>query len=80
MLHIMIICLTYMQSLMASKYNQFNERSQHDAHEFMSFLLDGLHEVCDLSVYCVCVRACVRACESVCECECECVCVCVFMF
>ena len=65
---------------MASKYNQFNERSQHDAHEFMSFLLDGLHEVCDLfviisiSVF-VCFVCCVCVCLCVYVLVCECVCV-----
>ena len=70
--------IIYSQNLVASKYNQFTERSQHDAHEFMSFLLDGLHEVCN-SVYicmCVCVFVCVCLCVcyvcAVCQSLCAC--------
>lgn len=29
---------------MAEKASQFANFAQHDAHEFMSFLIDGLHE------------------------------------
>ncbi|PAV89138.1 hypothetical protein WR25_14151 [Diploscapter pachys] len=32
------------KELVAEKANQFANFSQHDAHEFLSFLLDGLHE------------------------------------
>ena len=31
--------------MVAQKWNQFMGYAQHDAQEFMAFLLDGLHEV-----------------------------------
>lgn len=34
------------QDLVAKKASQFTGFAQHDAQEFMAFLLDGLHEVC----------------------------------
>lgn len=33
-----------MQAIVASKASQFTGYAQHDAQEFMAFLLDGLHE------------------------------------
>ncbi|KAK6043565.1 hypothetical protein COOONC_18930, partial [Cooperia oncophora] len=32
------------KELVAEKASQFANFAQHDAHEFLSFLLDGLHE------------------------------------
>lgn len=32
------------QAIVASKASQFTGYAQHDAQEFMAFLLDGLHE------------------------------------
>ena len=34
-----------LKDLVASKATQFTGHAQHDAQEFMAFLLDGLHEV-----------------------------------
>lgn len=34
----------YPQAIVASKASQFTGYAQHDAQEFMAFLLDGLHE------------------------------------
>lgn len=36
--------LFYSQAIVASKASQFTGYAQHDAQEFMAFLLDGLHE------------------------------------
>ena len=44
------------QNLIAQKASQFTGFAQHDAQEFMAFLLDGLHEVRgihDNLTYCV---------------------------
>ena len=35
----------FFQNLIAQKASQFTGFAQHDAQEFMAFLLDGLHEV-----------------------------------
>lgn len=37
-------CLSHAQAIVASKASQFTGYAQHDAQEFMAFLLDGLHE------------------------------------
>ena len=34
-----------LKTLVAKKFTQFTGYAQHDAQEFMAFLLDGLHEV-----------------------------------
>lgn len=34
----------FLQAIVASKASQFTGYAQHDAQEFMAFLLDGLHE------------------------------------
>lgn len=34
----------HLQAIVASKASQFTGYAQHDAQEFMAFLLDGLHE------------------------------------
>ena len=34
-----------LKSLLANRASQFSGYAQHDAQEFMAFLLDGLHEV-----------------------------------
>lgn len=39
--HTVIFCI---QAIVASKASQFTGYAQHDAQEFMAFLLDGLHE------------------------------------
>ena len=38
-------CVFVIQILVAQKQSSFAGYSQHDAEEFMEFLLDGLHEV-----------------------------------
>ena len=41
---IVTLCVV-LQNLIAMKASQFTGFAQHDAQEFMAFLLDGLHEV-----------------------------------
>lgn len=36
---------SHLKTLLAKKASQFSGYLQHDAQEFMAFLLDGLHEV-----------------------------------
>ena len=36
---------SHLKSLLANRASQFSGYAQHDAQEFMAFLLDGLHEV-----------------------------------
>lgn len=38
------LLLVSLQAIVASKASQFTGYAQHDAQEFMAFLLDGLHE------------------------------------
>ena len=40
----MLIPYLFIQAIVASKASQFTGYAQHDAQEFMAFLLDGLHE------------------------------------
>lgn len=40
-----------LQNMVAMKWNQFMGYAQHDAQEFMAFLLDGLHEVILSSIF-----------------------------
>lgn len=40
----MLISCPCIQAIVASKASQFTGYAQHDAQEFMAFLLDGLHE------------------------------------
>lgn len=36
---------SHLKNLLANRASQFSGYAQHDAQEFMAFLLDGLHEV-----------------------------------
>jgi hypothetical protein len=53
---------TKLKEIVAHSASQFMGYAQHDAQEFMAFLLDGLHEVCLLLCYfpfvCLCVVLC----------------------
>ena len=40
-----VICLFLFQDIVSRKASQFTGFAQHDAQEFMAFVLDGLHEV-----------------------------------
>ena len=41
---VLLIFIFLLQNLVAQKASQFSGYAQHDAQEFMAFLLDGLHE------------------------------------